>query len=76
VGPPPGADEEGPTVTIYSEEMLLLLSLVSEECSHKAEQHLAAQRLERALTSEERRVWVSKREELRRQLKAAGKLRD
>ena len=71
---PPGFEDMGPTTSHYTEGMLLLVSLVSEDARQRAEQKLAEQRLETALTPEEREVWEARRRELRMQLEAAGKI--
>jgi hypothetical protein len=66
--------ELGPVATMYSEDALLLLSLVSEETRKKAERRLAQQRLRPELSEEERAEWNARRDELRKKLVAAGKL--
>lgn len=71
---PPGFEDLGPTSSMYTEGLLLVVSLVSEKTRQKAEQILARQRLETALTPEERDVWEARRGELRKQLEAAGKI--
>ena len=48
---------EGPTEGIYTEDMLLILSLVSSETQRKAEHRLAQQRLQSALTPEQHAEW-------------------
>ena len=69
---PPEYEDLGPTSSMYTEGLLLVLSLVSEDTRQKAERILAKQRLETALTPEERDVWEAQRRELRTQLEAAG----
>lgn len=64
----------GPTETIYSEDVLLLLSLVSDDARKKVEQRLAEQRLRPALTGDELAEWDARRRELRNRLVAAGKI--
>lgn len=71
---PPGFEDMGPTTSIYTEGMLLLVSLVSEDARQRAEQKLAEQRRETALTPEERGLWEARRRELREHLEAAGKI--
>lgn len=71
---PPGYEDMGPTTGIFTEGLLLVVSLVSEDTRQKAEQILAKQRLETALTPEEKDVWEARRRELREQLEAAGKI--
>lgn len=67
---------EGPTEGIYSEGMLLLLSLVSSEAQRKAEHRLAQQRLQLVLTPEQHAEWEARRSKLRQQLIDAGQLPD
>jgi len=62
-----------PSVTMYSDDMLLLLSLVSESAKERAEGRLAAHRLETELSTEERADWEARRADLKRRLVAAGK---
>jgi hypothetical protein len=64
----------GPVATMYSEDTLLLLSLVSEDTRKKAERRLAQQRLRPELSEEERAEWNARRNELHKKLVAAGKL--
>ena len=71
---PPGWEEMGPTTSMFSEGLLVLVSLVSEDCRQKAERVFARQKLVAVLSPEERDVWEAKRRELRQQLEAAGKL--
>jgi hypothetical protein len=65
---------EEPSVTMYSEDMLLLLSLVSEKAHEKAVRRLAEQRFRTELCPGARAEWESRRTELRTRLIAAGKL--
>lgn len=60
-------------VTMYSEDTLLLLSLVSEKAHEKAARRLAEQRLRTELSPEERAEWESRRTELKTRLVGAGK---
>ncbi len=61
---------------MYSEDMLLLLSLVSEECHRKVDQRLVQERLGKELTQSERERWNKRRSELRAQLIKAGKIQE
>ena len=63
----------GPLTTNYSEGFLLVISLVSDETRRKAERKLAASRLEKELSPDERAEWERRRAELRSQLIQAGK---
>jgi hypothetical protein len=69
----PEQRELGPQVTMYSEDMLLLHSLVSENARIKAERRLADRRLQTQLTPGDRAEWEERRANLKRQLLAAGK---
>jgi len=71
---PPEYEDLGPSSSMYTEGLLLVLSLVSEDTRQKAERILAKQRLKTALTPEERDVWEAQRRELKKQLEAAGKI--
>ncbi len=71
---PPEYEDMGPAASMYSEGLLLVVSLASEDSRQKAERILAHQRLETALTPEEKDVWEAKRRELRKQLEEAGKI--
>jgi hypothetical protein len=63
---------EGPTTGIYTEDMLLILSLVSSETQRKAEHRLAQQRLQSVLTPEQHAEWEARRTKLRQQLIKEG----
>jgi hypothetical protein len=65
---------EGPSEGIYTEDMLLLLSLVSSEAQRKAELRVARQRLQLVLTPEQHAEWEARRSKLRQQLIDAGNL--
>ena len=65
----------GPLSTLYSENMLLLLSLVSEEANRKVEQRLVQMRLGKELSTKERAQWEKRRAEFRSQLIKSGKIR-
>ena len=65
---------EGPSTGIYTEGLLLLLSLVSSEAKKKAEARLARQRLQSELTPEERAKWEERRSKMRAALIAGGQL--
>jgi hypothetical protein len=65
---------EGPTSSIYTEDMLLLLSLVSIETQRKAELRVARQRLQSVLTPEQHAEWEARRSKLRQQLVDGGQL--
>jgi hypothetical protein len=65
---------EGPTTGIYTEDMLLILSLVSSETQKKAEHRLAHQRLQSVLTPEQHAEWEARRSKLRQALIDAGEL--
>jgi len=65
---------EGPTEGIYTEDMLLILSLVSSETQRKAEHRLAQQRLQSALTPEQHAEWEARRSKLLQALIDAGEL--
>ena len=65
---------KGPGVVMYSEDVLLLLSLVSEEARGKAERRLAQQRIKRELSPAERSEWEARRKALRDALIKAGKI--
>lgn len=69
----PEGRASGPLEIQYSEDLLLLLSLVSEEARQKAERHLAQQRVESALSHQERLVWDARRKALRARLLSEGK---
>jgi hypothetical protein len=64
----------GPVSSMYSDSMLLLFSLVSEETNRKVEQRLLEQNLGKELNPEERADWERRRSELRTLLIKAGKL--
>jgi hypothetical protein len=70
---PPGETAHG---HIYSEDLLVLLSLVSEETNRKVEQWLMQMRLNQQLSPDERARWDKRRAEIRSELIKAGKLRD
>ena len=61
---------------IYSEDLLLLLSLVSEETNRKVEQCLVQMHLGKQLAPDERATWEKRRAKLRSQLIRAGKLQE
>jgi hypothetical protein len=63
---------EGPTEGIYTEDMLLILSLVSSETKRKSELRLAHQRLQLVLTPEQHAEWEARRMKLRQQLIDGG----
>ena len=63
---------EGPTAGIYTEDMLMILSLVSSETKRKAEIRLAHQRLQLVLTPEQHAEWEARRMKLRQQLIDGG----
>jgi hypothetical protein len=65
---------EGPVAGIYTEDMLLILSLVSSEAQRKAEHRLAQQRLQLVLTPEQHAEWEARRSTLRQALIDAGQL--
>jgi hypothetical protein len=65
---------EGPVTGIYSEGLLLILSLVSSEAQRKAERRLAKQRLQSVLTPEQHAEWEARRSKLRQQLIDGGQL--
>jgi hypothetical protein len=65
---------EGPVTGIYTEGLLLLLSLVSSETKRKAELRLAHQRLQLVLTPEQHAEWEARRSKLRQALIDAGVL--
>jgi hypothetical protein len=65
---------EGPVTGIYTEDLLLILSLVSSEAQRKAERRLAKQRLQLALTPEQHAEWEARRSKLRQALVDAGGL--
>jgi len=65
---------EGPTEGIYTEDMLLLLSLVSSEAQRKAELRVAQQRLQLVLTPEQHAEWEARRSKLRQRLIDGGQL--
>ena len=66
----------GPLTTLYSENMLLLLSLVSDETNRKVEQRLVQMRLGKELNPEERAQWEKRRTEFRNRLVESGKIRN
>ena len=63
---------EGPVTGIYTEGLLLILSLVSSETKRKAELRLAHQRLQLVLTPEQHAEWEARRMKLRQQLIDGG----
>lgn len=65
---------EGPVETIYTEDMLLLLSLVSSETQRKAELRVAQQRLQSVLTPEQHAEWELRRSKMRQALIDSGEL--
>jgi hypothetical protein len=65
---------EGPTSGIYTEDMLVLLSLVSGETERKAELRAARQRLQSVLTAEQHAEWEARRSRMREALIAGGQL--
>jgi hypothetical protein len=65
----------GPIAVVYSKELLLLLSLVSDETNRKVERRLIETRSGAALTKRERADWEQRRAELRNELVKAGKLK-
>ena len=69
----PERKEMEPSEIMYSEDMLLLLSLVSEKAHEKAERRFAQQQLRNKLSPEERSEWESRRAELKARLIKAGK---
>ncbi len=66
----------GPISTMYSEDMLLLLSLVSEETKRKVDQRILQQNLGKELTQDERERWEKRRSDLRAALIKAGKIEE
>jgi hypothetical protein len=64
----------GPMATKYSEPVLLLLSLVSDEANRKVEQRLIDLHGGRELSAEERSEWEARRSDYRNRLIHAGKL--
>jgi hypothetical protein len=58
----------------YTEDLLLILSLVSSETQRKAGRRLARQRLQSVLTPEEHAEWEARRSKLRQALIDAGEL--
>ncbi len=70
----PEIGDLGPTAHMYTEELLLLLSLVSAETNEKVDAHLLEHRLGVPLTASERTEWEKRRAQLRRELVKAGKL--
>ena len=65
---------EGPTEGIHTEDMLVLLSLVSSEAQRKAELRVARQRLQLALTPEQHSEWEARRSKMRQALIDSGEL--
>ena len=63
-----------PGVVLYSEDLLLLLSLVSDKARTKAERRLARQRLEPELSPAEHSEWEARRKALRDALIKEGKI--
>jgi hypothetical protein len=66
----------GPITTMYSEDFLLLLSLVSAETNRKVERRLLETHLGKELSSEGRARWDQRRAKLRSELVGAGKLKE
>ena len=64
----------GPIATNYSEDLLILLSLVSDETNRKVERRLAETRRGKAWNPDEREQWERRRSEIRTGLVKAGKL--
>jgi hypothetical protein len=64
--------EEGPVTGIYTEDMLVLLSLVSREVQRKAVHRLAQQRLQLVLTPEQHAEWEARRSRMRQALIDSG----
>lgn len=64
----------GPIASTYSEELLLLLSLVSDETNRKVEARLVEQNNGRQLSPQARSAWEKRRNEYRTQLIKAGKI--
>lgn len=71
-----GLRDAGPVVTMYSDDFLLLLSLVSEETNRKVERRLLETRRGKELSSEERARWQERRRALKSELVKAGKIRE
>jgi hypothetical protein len=65
---------EGPTAGIYTEDMLVLLSLVSNEAQRKAELRVAQQRLQLVLSPEQHAEWEACRSKMRQALIDSGEL--
>jgi hypothetical protein len=63
---------EGPTEGTYTEDMLLLLSLVSSKTQRKAELRVARQRLQLVLTPEQHAEWEARRSKMRQALIDSG----
>jgi hypothetical protein len=61
---------------MYSEDLLILLSLVSDETNKKVEQWLPDGNLGKELNLEQRAHWNERRNETRSQLIRAGKIRE
>jgi hypothetical protein len=72
----PTLSDLGPLTTLYSENMLLLLSLVSDETNRKVEQRIVQMRLGKEMSPEERAQWEKRRAEFRSQLVKSGKIDD
>jgi hypothetical protein len=66
----------GPISTMYSEGMLLILSLVSDDTNRKVDQRLVEQNLGKELSQDERARWEKRRFDLRAQLIKAGKIEE
>src|SRR6266516_1915026 len=66
----------GPLTSMYSENMLLLISLVSADTHRKVEQRLVQMRPGKELSPEAREEWDKRRAEFRNQLVKSGKIPD
>jgi hypothetical protein len=65
-------EAEGPSEGIYSEDLLVLLSLVSSKAQRTAELRVARQRLQSALTPEQSAEWEARRSRMRQALIDSG----
>lgn len=64
----------GPITSNYSEDLLILLSLVSDETNRKVEHRLAELRRAQAWNLGDRERWEGRRAEIRTALVKAGKI--
>jgi hypothetical protein len=72
----PELQEVGPVATMYSDDMLMLLSLVSVETNRKVERYLEQRRLDGVgWSSPKRAAWEARRVKLREELVKAGKIK-